>query len=84
MPPSPSSATRLPAVHSVYVPFVPDPPAAACDNCARDDDAANLSAVRRVYLELDEWDAPQRARTVDEVERWCAACRTMYPHEQAN
>ncbi len=62
---------------------MPGASAAACENCARTEDESDLAEVRRVYLELDEWDTPQRARTVDEIERWCPACRTMYPHEPA-
>ena len=65
----------------MYVRPVPDAASAACENCARSEDPSDLVEVRRVYLELDEWDTPQRARTVDEIERWCPSCRTMYPHE---
>lgn len=41
--------------------------------CGRDDD--ELEEVHRVYL-LPE---PQR---LDDVEWWCASCRTQYPHEE--
>ena len=30
---------------------------------------------------LTAYDAPGSVQVVDEVERWCFACRTHYPHE---
>ena len=55
----------------------------ACENCARyESDAANLVPVHRVYLELDEWGEEEpKATVVEEVERWCPSCRSIYPHE---
>jgi hypothetical protein len=57
--------------------------APACENCARTEpDEADLVAVHRVYLQLDEWgDEEPKATVVDEVERWCPSCRSMYPHQ---
>ncbi|MEY2399543.1 MAG: hypothetical protein QOJ00_2717 [Actinomycetota bacterium] len=57
--------------------------APACENCARaESNPADLVAVHRVYLELDEWNEQEpKATVVDEVERWCASCRSIYPHE---
>jgi hypothetical protein len=52
-----------------------------CQSCARDDD--DLVAVRRVYLVPESWDTQASATTLDEVELWCFACRSMYPHELA-
>ncbi len=65
----------------MYVPRVPDAP--ACQNCARlEASEADLVPVRRVYLEIDEWGEQEpKATVVDEVERWCASCRSIYPHE---
>jgi hypothetical protein len=59
--------------------------ALACENCARTEpNAANLVAVHRVYLELDEWGEQEpKATVMDEVERWCVSCRSIYPHEEA-
>ncbi len=56
------------------------PVPAACTSCGRDDE---LSAVHRVYVTPEAWDTPGRADVQDEVEHWCFACRTQYPHEDA-
>ncbi|HVV35068.1 MAG TPA: hypothetical protein VHC63_00580 [Acidimicrobiales bacterium] len=55
----------------------------ACENCARyETHEANLVSVHRVYLELDEWGEEEpKATVVEEVERWCMSCRSIYPHE---
>jgi RNA polymerase subunit RPABC4/transcription elongation factor Spt4 len=57
--------------------------ALACENCARSEATeADLVPVHRVYLELDEWDeAEPKATVVEEIERWCRSCRSIYPHE---
>ena len=57
--------------------------ALACENCARDEPTeADLTPVRRVYLELDEWGEQEpKATVVQEIERWCRSCRSIYPHE---
>lgn len=52
-----------------------------CESCGRDDDA--LETVRRVYLEADDAGNLGPARPVPGVERWCGACRALYPHEPA-
>ena len=59
--------------------------ALACENCARfETNEANLVRVHRVYLEFDEWGEQEpKATVVDEVERWCMSCRSIYPHEVA-
>jgi hypothetical protein len=58
----------------------------ACENCARfETNEANLVRVHRVYLELDEWGEEEpKATVVEEVERWCMSCRSIYPHEVAD
>ena len=38
-------------------------------------------AVRRVYITPETWDSPGSTKTMDELEWWCFACRTHYPHE---
>ncbi|MGI8752188.1 MAG: hypothetical protein ACR2MN_07735 [Acidimicrobiales bacterium] len=44
-----------------------------CDNCGSEEE--NRRPVRRVYV------VPE-AVTLDEVEQWCAACRSQYPHAE--
>jgi hypothetical protein len=69
----------------VYVARVSDASAPVCENCAREETHVDgLHAVRRVYLELDEWGEQEpKATIVNEVEQWCVSCRTIYPHEDA-
>ena len=50
-----------------------------CDSCGADEDA--LYAVHRRYVTPAAWDTPERDIQLDEVEHWCFACRTHYPHE---
>ena len=54
--------------------------AATCDSCGRDE--AELVAVHRVYVVPEAWDTPGSEKTLAEVEHWCFACRTHYPHEE--
>jgi hypothetical protein len=51
-----------------------------CESCGGD---GPVEPVRRIYLATDEDGRLRPARTVPEVERWCAACRGQYPHEPA-
>lgn len=37
--------------------------------------------VHRVYVVPEAWDTPGKVDVQDEVEHWCFACRTQYPHE---
>lgn len=51
-----------------------------CESCgARDDD---LVAVHRVYVTPEAWDTEEKIEVVDEVERWCFPCRSLYPHQE--
>jgi hypothetical protein len=50
-----------------------------CESCGRDDE--ELHAVRRVYVTPDTWETEGSTRTLDEIEQWCFACCTHYPHE---
>jgi hypothetical protein len=52
-----------------------------CESCGRDDDG--LEPVRRVYLEADAAGNLAPTLTMPGVERWCPACRALYPHEPA-
>ena len=53
----------------------------ACGSCGVEGDA--LYPVRRMYVTPEAWDTPGSSRTLEEVERWCYACCTHYPHEPA-
>ncbi|HEY5026196.1 MAG TPA: hypothetical protein VII76_14570 [Acidimicrobiales bacterium] len=39
--------------------------------------------MHRVYLETGEDGGLRPATTMPEVERWCPACRAVYPNEPA-
>ena len=49
-----------------------------CESCGADDD--QLHAVHRKYVVAGDWDQEPSERVLDEVERWCFACMTHYPH----
>jgi DNA-directed RNA polymerase subunit N (RpoN/RPB10) len=51
-----------------------------CTSCG--DEAADVIAVRRVYVTPEAWDTEERVEVVDEVEHWCFPCRTHYPHQE--
>ncbi|HSJ91284.1 MAG TPA: hypothetical protein VK917_04405 [Ilumatobacter sp.] len=51
-----------------------------CESCGVDDE--QLTPVRRKYLAAP--DGSRAERILDEVERWCIACLTSYPHEPAD
>lgn len=51
-----------------------------CESCGVEDES--LAPVRRTYLAAP--DGSRAARTLDEIERWCVACLTSYPHEPAD
>lgn len=55
--------------------------AETCDSCGADEDS--LQAVRRKYVVPGSWDQDASEQVVDEVERWCFACLTHYPHVPA-
>jgi len=52
-----------------------------CDSCGRDEPDDDVVAVHRVYVTPPAWDAEERVEVVAEVEQWCFACRTHYPHQ---
>ena len=74
MAPSENSKCTLPAVSD----------ALACENCARTEaNESDLVQVHRVYLELDEWEEEEpKATVMEEIERWCVSCRSIYPHQE--
>lgn len=52
-----------------------------CDSCGAPDD--ELVLVRRIYLTTDGEGRVIGQQVQPDLERWCLACRTLYPHEQA-
>ena len=50
-----------------------------CESCGAD--VAEVQAVHRKYVTPGAWDQETSERVLDEVERWCFACLTHYPHE---
>lgn len=55
--------------------------ASTCDSCGDTEDG--LTAVRRVYVTPEAWDTEGSATVVPDVEHWCYACRSHYPHQDA-
>ena len=53
-----------------------------CTSCGSD--AADVVAVRRVYVTPAAWDTEERVEVVDEIEEWCFPCRTHYPRPEAS
>jgi hypothetical protein len=52
-----------------------------CESCGADE--PDLHAVHRKYVTPADWDQERSERVLDEVEHWCFACLTHYPHEPA-
>lgn len=52
-----------------------------CDSCGAD--VVELHDVHRKYVAPAAWDREPSERVLDEVERWCFACLTHYPHVPA-
>jgi hypothetical protein len=52
-----------------------------CDSCGREGE--ELTAVHRMYVVPETWDTPGSQTTLTDVELWCFACRSHYPHEVA-
>jgi len=52
-----------------------------CDSCGSD--TGRLEPVRRKYITAADGDREPSARVIDEVEHWCFACLTHYPHVPA-
>ena len=51
-----------------------------CESCGSPAD--DLVAVHRVYVTPEAWDTEEKVEIVDEVERWCFPCRTLYPPQE--
>jgi hypothetical protein len=56
-------------------------PHATCGSCGSQVD--EVHAVRRKYVTTGSWDEEPSERVLDEIEHWCFACLTHYPHEPA-
>lgn len=52
-----------------------------CESCGADSD--QLQSVHRKYVTPAAWDQEPAERVMPDVERWCFACLTHYPHEPA-
>jgi len=52
-----------------------------CDSCGREEPAADVESVHRVYVTPAAWDTEERIDVQADVERWCFACRSHYPHQ---
>jgi hypothetical protein len=48
-----------------------------CESCASEDEV--VVRVQRYYVTPEQWDTPGKVEE-GEVEQWCFACRTHYPH----
>lgn len=55
---------------------------ARCDSCGAPEDAQGLAAVHRVYLITGDQGQVAGERVLDEVERWCLSCRSLYPNRE--
>jgi hypothetical protein len=53
-----------------------------CESCGADELA--LFPVHRMYVTPADWDTEGREVTMPDVERWCYACCTHYPHRAAD
>ena len=51
-----------------------------CESCGRDDE--EVVSVHRVYVTPETWDTEGKVDVLDEVEQWCFACRSHYPHQE--
>jgi hypothetical protein len=56
-------------------------PTTACESCGRAEPESDLVVVHRVYVTPAAWDAEERIDVVEGTERWCASCRSTYPHQ---
>ena len=54
---------------------------ASCESCGAENEA--LYSVHRQYLTPQTWESEGSERVLEEIERWCFACCTHYPHVPA-
>lgn len=53
-----------------------------CDSCGREEPDADVLEVHRAYVTPASWDTEERIDVQPDVERWCFACRSHYPHQE--
>jgi len=53
-----------------------------CDSCGRENE--EVVAVHRVYVTPEAWDTEEKIDVQDEIEHWCFACRSHYPHQEVS
>lgn len=51
-----------------------------CQSCGQGD-CDDLVTLQRLYLRAGRGDGEAEVLRTDDIERWCAACRTHYPHQ---
>ena len=51
-----------------------------CDSCG-DLEREDLVTLQRLYVTPGAPGEDPTSVRVDDIERWCAACRTHYPHQ---
>jgi len=51
-----------------------------CDSCGTEG-CDDLAPLNRLYVTPEAWDQEEKVVRVEEVESWCSACRTHYPHQ---
>ena len=51
-----------------------------CESCGAGEEEDALLPVHRIYLELDEGGRVTGEKVLEDVERWCRSCRSLYPH----
>ena len=51
----------------------------SCDSCG-EVGCDDLLALHRLYVTPEAWDTEGSVTKVEDIERWCAACRANYPH----
>lgn len=56
--------------------------ALTCESCGSRE--AELAAVRRMYVTPETWESEHRQVVLPEVENWCFACLSQYPHERVD
>jgi len=56
-------------------------PGMTCESCGAE--GQELQPVHRKYVSPAAWDQVPAEQVLPDVERWCFACLTHYPHEPA-
>lgn len=51
-----------------------------CESCGTEG-CDDLVTLQRLYVTPESWDQEATVIRVDDIERWCTACTTHYPHQ---